>query len=351
MSSYSLRPTLREIIQRVRADVMAELDDPLRRSDAEVYARAYAGAVHGVNGHIEYLERNMLPDLCDEQWLLRHAGMKKCPRKEAQPAAGWLRISGVSDGITVSAGAVAVYQGSNPIQYVATEAATSSGGVLRLPITCSETGYHTNLDDGEGLILSEPVAGLSSSGVADSVQGGTDLESIDDWRTRVLDRWYFTPQGGSDTDYQVWAEEVPGVTRAWCYRRWMGAGTVGVFLVDDNSEALVPSAAIIAAARQHIEPKVPVAAAELYLLGINIKRVAHRIKVTPDTPVVRAAVTAAMREFYRREGGPEQTIAPSRLSEAISAANGEYKHQLLAPVAEFTTAKGEVVALGTTTWD
>ncbi|BEJ50716.1 baseplate J/gp47 family protein [Aeromonas dhakensis] len=351
MSSYSLRPTLREIIQRVRADVMAELDDPLRRSDAEVYARAYAGAVHGVNGHIEYLERNMLPDLCDEQWLLRHAGMKKCPRKEAQPAAGWLRISGVSDGITVSAGAVAVYQGSNPIQYVATEAATSSGGVLRLPITCSETGYHTNLDDGEGLILSEPVAGLSSSGVADSVQGGTDLESIDDWRARVLDRWYFTPQGGSDTDYQVWAEEVPGVTRAWCYRHWMGAGTVGVFLVDDNSEALVPSAAIIDAARQHIEPKAPVAAAELYLLGINIKRVAHRIKVTPDTPEVRAAVTAAMREFYRREGGPEQTIAPSRLSEAISAANGEYKHQLLAPVAEFTTAKGEVVALGTTTWD
>ncbi|MEZ6994352.1 MULTISPECIES: baseplate J/gp47 family protein [unclassified Aeromonas] len=351
MSSYSLRPTLREIIQRVRADVMAELDDPLRRSDAEVYARAYAGAVHGVNGHIEYLERNMLPDLCDEQWLLRHAGMKKCPRKEAQPAAGWLRISGVSDGITVSAGAVAVYQGSNPIQYVATESATSSGGVLRLPITCSETGYHTNLDDGEGLILSEPVAGLSSSGVADSVQGGTDLESIDDWRARVLDRWYFTPQGGSDTDYQVWAEEVPGVTRAWCYRHWMGAGTVGVFLVDDNSEALVPSAAIIDAARQHIEPKAPVAAAELYLLGINIKRVAHRIKVTPDTPEVRAAVTAAMREFYRREGGPEQTIAPSRLSEAISAANGEYKHQLLAPVAEFTTAKGEVVALGTTTWD
>lgn len=351
MSSYSLRPTLREIIQRVRADVMAELDDPLRRSDAEVYARAYAGAVHGVNGHIEYLERNMLPDLCDEQWLLRHAGMKKCPRKEAQPAAGWLRISGVSNGITVSAGAVAVYQGSTPIQYVATEAATSSGGVLRLPITCSETGYHTNLDDGEGMILSEPVAGLSSSGVADSVQGGTDLESVDDWRARVIDRWFFTPQGGADTDYQVWAEEVPGVTRAWCYRHWMGAGTVGVFLVDDNSEAMVPSEAIIAAARQHIEPKAPVAASELYLLGINLKSVAHRIKVTPDTPSVRSAVTAALREFYRREGGPEQTIAPSRVSEAISAANGEYKHQLLYPAAEFTTAKGEIVALGATTWD
>lgn len=351
MSSYSLRPTLREIIQRVRADVTAEFDDPLRRSDAEVYARTYAGAVHGVNGHIEYLERNMLPDLCDEQWLLRHAGMKKCPRKEAQPAAGWLRISGVNDGITVSAGAVAVYQGSTPIQYVATEAATSSGGVLRLPITCSETGYDANLDDGEGLILSEPVTGLSSSGVADSVQGGTDLESIDDWRTRVLDRWYYTPQGGADADYIIWAEEVSGVTRAWCYRNWMGIGTVGVFVVDDNSEVMVPSPTVLKSVRDHIEPKAPVAGSELYILGINLKRVAHHIRVTPDTQQVRAAVTSALREFYRREGGPEQTIAPSRLSEAISAANGEYKHQVISPSAEFTTAKGEVVALGIMTWN
>jgi len=220
-----------------------------------------------------------------------------------------------------------------------------------LPITCSETGYHTNLDDGEGLILSEPVAGLSSSGVADSVQGGTDLESIDDWRARVLDRWYFTPQGGSDTDYQVWAEEVPGVTRAWCYRNWMGIGTVGIFTVDDNSEVLVPSLATLIAVRDHIEPKAPVAGSELYSLGVNLKQVDHHIRVTPNTPQVRAAVTAALREFYRREGGPEQTIAPSRLSEAISAANGEYKHQLLAPTAEFTTAKGEIVALGVMTWD
>ncbi|WP_270817301.1 baseplate J/gp47 family protein [Aeromonas sp. Y318-3] len=351
MSSYSLRPTLREIIQRVRSDVTAELDDPLRRSDAEVYARAYAGAVHGVNGHIEYLERNLLPDLCDEQWLLRHAGMKKCPRKEAQPAAGWLRISGVSDGITVQAGAVAVYQGGTPIQYVATEAATSSGGVLRLPITCSETGYHTNLDDGEGLILSEPVAGLSSSGVADSVQGGTDLESVDDWRGRVMDRWFYIPQGGANADYIIWAEEVPGVTRAWCYRNWVGIGTVGVFVVDDNSEAMVPSATVLTSVRAHIEPKAPVAGSELYILGINLKRVDHHIRVTPDTQPVRAAVTAALREFYRREGGTEQTIAPSRLSEAISAANGEYKHQVISPSAEFTTAKGEVVALGAMTWD
>lgn len=351
MSSYSLRPTLRELIQRVRSDVLAELADPLRRSDAEVYARAYAGAVHGVNGHIEYLERNLLPDLCDEQWLLRHAAMKKCPRKEPQPAAGWMRFTGVSDGITVHAGAVAVYQGSNPIQYVATEAATSSGGILRLPVTCEQTGYHTNLDDGEGLILSEPVAGLSSSGVADSIQGGTDLEGVDDWRARVLERWHLTPQGGSDADYVAWAKEVPGVTRAWCYRHWLGIGTVAVFVVDDNSETMVPSPAILKAARQHIMPKAPVAGAELYVLGINIKRVAHRIKVTPDTPQVRAAVIAAMSEFYRREGGPEQTIAPSRLSEAISAANGEYKHQLLAPSAEFSTARGEVVALGAMTWD
>lgn len=351
MSSYSLRPTLREIIQRVRADVLAELDDPLRRSDAETYARAYAGAIHGVNGHIEYLERNLLPDLCDEAWLLRHGRMKKCPRKDATPAAGWARFIGVSDGITVPAGAVVVYQGSEPLQYVATEAAASSGGILRLPVTCEATGYHTNIDDGEGMILSAPVPGLSSSCVADSIQGGTDIEDIEAWRDRVLDRWYYVPQGGADNDYKIWAEEVPGVTRAWCYRHWMGRGTVAVFTVDDNSESMVPSEAIRNAVLAHIEVKAPIAGSELYSLGINLKHVDHHIRVTPNTAAVRAAVTSALREFYRREGGPEETIAPSRLSEAISAANGEYKHQVISPAAEFKTGKAEVVALGAMTWD
>ncbi|USE76406.1 baseplate J/gp47 family protein, partial [Escherichia coli] len=53
-----------------------------------------------------------------------------------------------------------------------TDDATSSGGVLRVPIACSSAGAVGNADDGTALILVTPVNGLPSSGVADTLTGG-----------------------------------------------------------------------------------------------------------------------------------------------------------------------------------
>ncbi len=75
------RPTLAENISMLRNDLFARLDvsDTLRRMDEDVRAKVYAAALHTVYGYIDYLAMNMLPDLCDESWLARHAAMKRCP--------------------------------------------------------------------------------------------------------------------------------------------------------------------------------------------------------------------------------------------------------------------------------
>ncbi|MXC98354.1 baseplate J/gp47 family protein, partial [Escherichia coli] len=69
---------------------------------------------------------------------------------------------------------------------------------------------------------------LPSSGVPDTLTGGFDTEDLETWRARVIERYYWTPQGGADGDYVVWAKEVPGITRAWTYRHWTGPATAGV---------------------------------------------------------------------------------------------------------------------------
>ncbi len=207
------RPTLAENISMLRNDLFARLDvsDTLRRMDEDVRAKVYAAALHTVYGYIDYLAMNMLPDLCDESWLARHAAMKRCPRKGATAASGYMRWEGVSDGLKVTAGSV--IQRDDLVQYTATADATSAGGVLRVPITCSTTGAVGNADDGTALILVTPVNGLPSSGVADTLTGGFDTEDLETWRARVIERYYWTPQGGADGDYVVWAKEVPGITR------------------------------------------------------------------------------------------------------------------------------------------
>ncbi|EJE7041943.1 TPA: baseplate J/gp47 family protein [Escherichia coli] len=314
------RPTLAENISMLRNDLFARLDvsDTLRRMDEDVRAKVYAAALHTVYGYIDYLAMNMLPDLCDESWLARHAAMKRCPRKGATAASGYMRWEGVSDGLKVTAGSV--IQRDDLVQYTTTDDATSSGGVLRVPIACSSAGAVGNADDGTALILVTPVNGLPSSGVADTLTGGFDTEELETWRARVIERYYWTPQGGADGDYVVWAKEVPGITRAWTYRHWMGTGTVGVMIASSDLINPIPEESTETAARQHIGPLAPVAGSDLYVFRPVAHTVDFHIRVTPDTPEIRAAITAELRSFLLRDGYPQGELKVSRISEAISGA-------------------------------
>ncbi|EFE2389479.1 hypothetical protein CJV57_004436 [Escherichia coli] len=195
------------------------------------------------------------------------------------------------------------------------------------------------------------VAGIQpSSGVADTLTGGFDTEELETWRARVIERYYWTPQGGADGDYVVWAKEVPGIARAWTYRHWMGTGTVGVMIASSDLINPIPEESTETAARQHIWPLAPVAGSDLYVFRPVAHTVDFHIRVTPDTPEIRAAITAELRSFLLRDGYPQGELKVSRISEAISGANGEYSHQLLAPVDNISIAKNELAVLGTISW-
>lgn len=71
---------------------------------------------------------------------------------QSTAASGYMRWEGVSDGLKVTAGSV--IQRDDLVQYTATADATSSGGVLRVPIACSSAGAVGNADDGTSLIWS-----------------------------------------------------------------------------------------------------------------------------------------------------------------------------------------------------
>ncbi|HFT1339753.1 TPA: baseplate J/gp47 family protein [Escherichia coli] len=265
---------------------------------------------------------------------------------------GWVEATPVRyDARSVSTGiAGSVIQRDDLVQYTATADATSSGGVLRVPIACSTAGAVGNADDGTALILVTPVNGLPSSGVTDTLTGGFDTEDLETWRARVIERYYWTPQGGADGDYVVWAKEVPGITRAWTYRHWMGTGTVGVMIAGSDLINPIPEESTETAARQHIGPLAPVAGSDLYVFRPVAHTVDFHIRVTPDTPEIRAAITAELRSFLLRDGYPQGELKVSRISEAISGANGEYSHQLLAPAENISIAKNELAVLGTISW-
>jgi len=84
------------------------------------------------------------------------------------------------------------------------------------------------------------------------------------------------------------------------------------------------------------------------------------VRLRPDTVAIRAAVTEALARFVATIGDEDDdqknaspiaaVIEPSRISEAISAADGEYAHDLLAPAARFTLRRDQYPKPGTITW-
>lgn len=345
------RPALPQLIATIRSDLLTrfEQDVLLRRMDAEVYARVQAAAVHTLYGYIDYLARNMLPDLCDEDWLYRHAKLKRCSRKEATTATGFVRWNHISGAVELPAGTQ--IQRDDQQTFTTTETATASGGVMWAPVTSDLAGALGNTDDGIAIRLTAPVSGIPSTGYADTISGGTDIEELEAWRGRVMERWYWTPQGGADSDYIIWAKEIPGITRAWAFRHYNGTGTVGVMVATNDPEHPAPDADLVKKAHAHILPLAPVAGAGLSVFAAAEKAIPITIALAKDTLEIRAAVEAEINSLMLRDGAPSGKIYVSRISEAVSLATGEVAHQLRAPLRDIVLGKTELPIKGEITWD
>ncbi|SPP32305.1 hypothetical protein ARAF_2346 [Arsenophonus endosymbiont of Aleurodicus floccissimus] len=327
-------PTLPQLIDTLRGDLLTRFneDSVLRHLDAEVYTRVQAAAIHTLYGYIDYLARNILPDLADEDWLTRHGNIKRCPRKGATKASGFVHWEGVQNAISLPAD-TAIHRDDGQI-YTTTASATSAKGVFRVPVVAKSSGQAGNCEDGIALRLATPISGLSSTGYADNIRTGTDIEDLDSWRQRIMAHWYDTPQGRADSDYVRWAKEILGINRAWTHRHKNGIGTIGVMAASDDVDNPAPTEKILTKVKEHIVPFAPVAGSGLTVFPVTAKTVPVSIALSTDTPEIRAAVIVEIKAFLQREGEPGSKLFLSRLAEAISLAAGEVTHRLIALTAD-----------------
>ncbi|MBJ8670235.1 baseplate J/gp47 family protein [Citrobacter koseri] len=349
--SQFARPELPQLIATIRSDLLTRFqqDVVLRRMDAEVYARVQAAAVHTLYGYLDYLARNMLPDLCDEDWLYRHARIKRCPRKDAVAASGFARWDGISGTPTLPAGTQ--IQRDDQVTFTTTQTVTASDGLLRVSVVADVAGSAGNTDDGTALRLGTPVSGIPSTGYADTLNGGDDVEELETWRARVMERYYWTPQGGADPDYVIWAKEIAVITRAWTFRHYQGIGTVGVMVATSDPANPAPGDDVVQAVREHILPRAPVAGSGLFVFAAAEKVIPVTIALAKDTPEIRTAVTAELNSLMLRDGQPSGKVYVSRISEAISLATDEVAHQLRAPTVDVVLGQTELPVLGDITWE
>ncbi|AFS78513.1 putative baseplate J family protein [Gottschalkia acidurici 9a] len=119
-------------------------------------------------------------------------------------------------------------------------------------VECTEYGSIGNVPSGAINLIAQ--AGLDE--VLDSrvVYYGLDIEDIEVYRKRVLDKKKKLSGGGTSKDYKMWAESVEGVLSATVYPRLRGNGTVDILINDIDG---MPTAELISKTESEIATKTP----------------------------------------------------------------------------------------------
>lgn len=338
-------PTLPELIKRAKEDLQG---DALQQSDAQVLARVHAGALFSIYGYMQWIADQILPDTADEAMLERQANLRIGGRKQPSQATGTVQVTGTV-GAFLPEGTV--LQATNGNQYAVVEAVTLNDTTASASVISIEKGSAMNLDIGETLTLVSPIASIQDEATVEEpgITGGSDLESVEDLRDRVIRSYRIIPCGGDADDYVTWALEVEGITRAWCIPNHMGSGTVGVFCVRDGDDPITPDEQELQYVKDHIDTVRPVTA-NVYVLAPTLKTINFTISVTPDSATVRTAVQAALSNLIDSEGDLGGTIYLSHIRAAVSSATGETDNTVISPATDVTCKATELPVMGQITW-
>ncbi|MFZ5446997.1 MAG: baseplate J/gp47 family protein [Myxococcota bacterium] len=351
-----VRPTLSELVTRISGDFVTRLALPgalVRRSVVGVFARVLAGAVHMLYGHLEYLARQIFPDQSDDAFLIRQAavfGLTKVPPSYARAT---LEFTG-TNGTVIPAGTIVVR--ADGARYRTLADSPIGGSTTYIETQAVEAGAASTIAPGTAFTLESPINGINALVGVDSVDAdGTDEETTESLRARLLARIADPPHGGTAADYVAWAKSVAGVTRVWVTPGGRGPGTVLVRFVRDDDAIPIPSSGEVAQVRAYLLTRAPAVVAGtpgnsgLYVEAPVAAPVNFTIGVTPNTVAVKDAVSASLRALLARVE-PGGTLLTSTVHTAIGTASGLTDYTLALPAYDTAFAPDQIPTMGTITW-
>ena len=364
------RPTLTTIVTRISGDFETRISGAvtlLRRSVLKVTSKVFGGAIHLLYGFLDYTAKNLFILTADEYGLTTHGSEYGLDREVAEFAGGSVQGTG-TNGTVISAGDE--LQADDGQTYTTDEDVTIAAGIFEVEITAAIAGAAGNQDPVAVLSFVSPAAGVDATATVDSdaLTGGADEEGVEDWRDRLLTRKRMPPHGGAAHDYETWAQEVPGVTRAWSFPLYMGDGTVGLAIARDDDVTPLPNAAeledVYDYVIEHEDPAtgqtvgIPVTAEPgFFVIGHNdgqiygTKAIDFTLGIYPNTGAVQAALTEKLADVVREMGGPGETLYISDVYFMLGEAADLERLSISVPATDVTAATNELPIVGVVTFN
>lgn len=248
----------------------------------------------------------------------------------------------------------------------ATGTITASYDTATVPIDSddfqnSEEGINVNQDSGASLTLQSPIVNVDNVATVGAVPigGGTDQETNDQLRTRLLERIQNPVAQFNSAAIVQKAKEVPGVTRVFVFEITPAVGQVTIYFMRDNDSNPIPDAGEVTTVKNKILEIKPVNTADIDVIVNAPTPVIINFNFTtlnPNTPSMQSAVTANLQQFFAEETEVGEDIQEDEyrcaIQNTIDTETGDRINSftLSTPTGNITINTGEIGVLGTVTY-
>ncbi|AZV57916.1 baseplate J/gp47 family protein [Clostridium sp. AWRP] len=131
-----------------------------------------------------------------------------------------------------------VVQTKAGLRFITDKDVVITNGSASVTITAEDIGSKYNVPASSIDHLTFNINGITSINNDDEVKGGTDTETDDYLRSRLLEKVQNPPSSGNMQDYKRWAKEVSGVKYVKVVPLWNGNGTVKLIVSGENGAPL-----------------------------------------------------------------------------------------------------------------
>lgn len=233
-------PNLTEIKDTIANDLKTKLNlsDSNLRYVLDAMDSVLAAQFKLVYLYLSDIQNNIFPDTANveaEGGTLERLGRIYLNRNPRPATSGVFKLS-----VTGTAGAIlrnsltfkSNENSKNPNQLFVLDAEytlTGTDDEIEVRSLGGGLGFELNVND--ELTITEPVIGVNSLvTVLEVIDSPLASEDIEVYRQNILDAIQLEPQGGSKTDYRLWANDAQGVRKVYPYVKNSDSGTVQVYV-------------------------------------------------------------------------------------------------------------------------
>ncbi len=270
--------------------------------------------------------------------------------------------------ISVTSNNTFTYQVANSPTTPATGTITATELYTFISIEASDFGVIQNSGSGSIFTLVSPIANVDDSAIAtfEGITGGLNIESDNNYRTRILERTSNFTAPFTNSGLKVFIRQfITGVTRIWVNDATPSAGSTEIYFTRDSDINITPTSQQLLAVKtliisgnnltSGIKP-ANMPDANVYVLAPTSVPVNFTFTgLSPNTSDMQTAINNSLNDFFKSDQVVlSQDVLENEYANAIFNtldSNGNVPTFILsAPTGDITINSGELATLGTITY-